>query len=201
MPAVLEKPQAASAPDADAEALRLCEWAFQSLTDAYPDLLLEQSAEGEITVMPPPGFDTGAQNANLTADLVIWNRQAKLGRVLNSDTLFVLPSGAKRGPDAAWVEQSRVDVLTPEQRRGLAPLCPDFVLELLSPSDRLAKTQEKMREYIANGARLGWLVNPRDRTVEVYRPGREVEILADPATVSGGDILPGFVQDMSNVWG
>ncbi|MDQ2688268.1 MAG: Uma2 family endonuclease [Armatimonadota bacterium] len=200
MTAVLEKPQAIPVSDADAEALRLREAIFQSLTDAYPELRLEQSAEGEIIVMPPPGFDTGKQNADLTADLVIWNRQAKLGQVLNSDTLFVLPSGATRGPDAAWVEQSRVDALTAEQRRGRAPLCPDFVLELLSPSDRLVKTQEKMREYLANGARFGWLVNPRDRTVEIYRPGREVEVLNNPATVSGEDVLPGFVQEMSNVW-
>lgn len=201
MAVVLDKPQSAPAADKEEIILRLRDQMYRSLTADYPDLRLEQTAEGEITVVPPPGFDTGDQNANLTADLVFWNRQAKLGRVLNSDTLFVLPSGAKRGPDAAWVEQSRVDALTPEQRKGLAPLCPDFVLELLSPSDRLAKTQEKMREYIVNGARLGWLVNPRDRTVEVYRPGREVEVLDNPATVSGEDVLPGFIQDMSNVWG
>lgn len=201
MAAVLEKPQAVPVPDADTEALRLRDLAFQTLTDEYPDLPLEQSAEGEIVVMPPPYTETGRKNFRLNQQLGIWMAQGGGGEGFDSSSIFLLPNGAKRGPDLAWVESARWEALPAELKGRFAHICPDFVLELRSESDRLSPLQNKMREYMDNGARLGWLVNPRDRTVEVYRPGREVEVLDNPATVSGEDVLPGFVQDMSNVWG
>jgi len=164
------------------------------------DLRFERTARGELIVMSPAGSDTGRSNSELTTDLGIWNRQAKLGVAFDSSAGFKLPNQADRSPDAAWVAQDRWDALTPEQQRKFAPLCPDFVVELMSPSDNLNAVQEKMGEYRDNGARLGWLINRESRVVEIYRPGQKVEILSNPESLSGEDVLPGFVLDLRSIW-
>ncbi|NEQ83523.1 MAG: Uma2 family endonuclease, partial [Moorea sp. SIO2I5] len=129
-----------------------------------------------------------------------WSRQNNLGKVFDSNTGFTLPNGADRSPDASWVQQERWDALTPVEQERFAPICPDFVVELMSPSDSLEKTRAKMREYMENGARLGWLINRKQRKTEIYRPHQAVEILNNPDTMSGEDVLPGFVLDLSTIW-
>ncbi len=166
----------------------------------YPDLRAELTAQGEMIIMPPAGDESSSRNANLTADLVVWNRTAWLGKVFDSSAGFLFPDGAIRSPDTSWVAHSRWDALPPEQKGRFAPLCPDFVAELLSPTDRLAATQAKMREYITNGVRLAWLLNPRDKTAEIYRLGRDVEVLTHPLSLSGEDVLPGFTLDLTLIW-
>ncbi|MCW5317676.1 Uma2 family endonuclease [Nostoc sp. KVJ3] len=165
---------------------------FYQLCVANGDLSLEMNAAGELIIMPPVGGESGNQEAGLIADLEIWNRQAKLGKVFSSSTIFILPNGAKRSPDAAWVKLERWEALTPEQQKKFPPLVPDFLIELRSETDRLSQIQEKMQEYIKNGLRLGWLINPQDRQVEIYRLLKAVEVVQMPAIVSGEDILPGF---------
>lgn len=165
---------------------------FYQLCVANRDLNLEMNAAGKLIIVPPVGGESGNQEAGLIADLEIWNRQAKLGKVFSSSTIFMLPNGAKRSPDAAWVKLERWEALTLEQRKKFPPLVPDFVIELRSETDRLAPIQEKMREYIENGLRLGWLINPQARQVEIYRPAKAVEVLQMPAFISGESILPGF---------
>ena len=165
---------------------------FYQLCVANRDLNLEMNAAGELIIVPPVGGESGNQEAGLIADLEIWNRQAKLRKVFSSSTIFILPNGAKRSPDAAWVKLERWEALTLEQRKKFPPLVPDLVIELRSETDRLAPIQEKMREYIENGLHLGWLINPQARQVEIYRPAKAVEVLQMPAIVSGENILPGF---------
>ena len=172
---------------------------FEALTASYPELRMELTKEGKLIIMPPAGGESGGRNADLTADLVYWNRQSLTGKVFDSSTGFVLPNGADRSPDASWVERSRWEGLSPEQRERYVPLCPDFVVELLSRTDSLAETREKMCEYMDNGARLGWLINPRRKQVEVYRPGQDVEILDSPVSVSGEPVLPGFTLDLKGI--
>ncbi|MBD2410555.1 hypothetical protein FACHB389_14540 [Nostoc calcicola FACHB-389] len=165
---------------------------FYQLCLANRDLSLEMNAAGELIIVPPVGGESGNQEAGLIADLEIWNRQAKLGKVFSSSTIFILPNNAKRSPDAAWVKLERWQALTLEQRKKFPPLVPDFAIELRSETDRLKPIQEKMQEYIENGLRLGWLINPQDANVEIYRIGKAVEIIQMPAILSGEDILPGF---------
>jgi Uma2 family endonuclease len=165
---------------------------FYQLCLANRDLSLEMNAAGELIIVPPVGGESGNQEAGLIADVEIWNRQAKLGKVFSSSTIFILPNGAKRSPDAAWVQLERWEALTPEQRKKFPPIVPDFAIELRSETDRLASLQEKMKEYIDNGLRLGWLINPQDARVEIYRSGRSPEVIEMPAIVSGEDVLPGF---------
>jgi Uma2 family endonuclease len=136
----------------------------------------------------------------LGADLTLWNRQTRLGKVFSSSTIFKLPLGGKRSPDAAWVELSRWNELDSENREKFPPLAPDFVIELRSPTDELSALQEKMIEYRNNGVRLGFLINPQDRQAEIYRLNQEVEILQAPGTLSGENVLPGFVLDLSWIW-
>jgi Uma2 family endonuclease len=165
---------------------------FYQLCLANRDLSLEMNATGELVIMPPVGGESGNQEAGLITDLEIWNRQATYGKVFSSSTIFILPNGAKRSPDAAWVRLERWEALTPEQRKKFPPLVPDFAIELRSETDRLAPIQEKMKEYIENGLRLGWLINPQDNQVEIYRPGKVLEVVNIPVILSGEDILPGF---------
>lgn len=165
---------------------------FYELCMANKDVAMERSATGELIIMPPVGGESGEREANYITDLSIWNRQTQRGKVFSSSTVFRLPQGGDRAPDAAWVSLERWQALTPEQRRKFPPLCPDFVLELRSDSDRLKPLQNKMQEYLASGLKLGWLIDPQTQRVEIYRPHQEVEILALPATISGEDILPGF---------
>jgi Uma2 family endonuclease len=164
------------------------------------DLRFERSALGDITIMAPAGSDTGMRNSDFNADLVIWNRRKKLGYTFDSSTGFKLPNGANRSPDASWILKARWESLTLEEKSKFAPICPDFVMELMSPSDSLKVTQAKMQEYQDNGARLGWLINCKDREVEIYRINQTVKILRSPSTISGEDVLPEFVFDLGLIW-
>ncbi len=180
--------------------IKLTSEQFYQLCEENPDLKLERNANGELIAMPPTGGETGKRNLTAGALLWLWNDETELGEVFDSSTGFTLPNKADRSPDVSWVEKSRWEALTPEQRDKFIPLCPDFVIEFLSPSDRLIKTQEKMQEYMENGSRLGWLINRKKREFEIYRPGREVEVLQSPQTISGEDVLPGFVLNLQKIW-
>ncbi len=170
---------------------------FYKLCMANRDIAMERSSGGKLIIMPPVGGESGRQEANYIIDLGIWNRQSGLGEVFSSSTVFNLPNGGDRSPDAAWVQRERWNALTPEQQTKFPPICPDFVLELRSESDRLKPLQEKMQEYLDSGLRLGWLINPQGKAVEIYRPGQAVEVITCPATVSGEDVLPGFVLNIN----
>ena len=173
---------------------------FFQLCQNNRDLRFERTATGELIIMPPTGSETGDRNAELTYQLRAWSRQNKLGKSFDSSGGFKLPNSAERSPDASWVTMERWNALTQAEKERFAPLCPDFVVELMSPSDSTEKTRAKMREYMDNGARLGWLINRQQQQVEIYRPNREVEILARPQTLSGEDVLPGFVLDLAEIW-
>jgi Uma2 family endonuclease len=173
---------------------------FRELCRENRDIRLELTAKGELIVMPPTGWESGRRNSNLNLDLGLWNRQTGMGIVFDSSTGFILPSGAIRSPDAAWVASERLTALNPDPE-GFLPLAPDFVIELRSASDRLKPLQDKMQEYIDNGVRLGWLLNPKDRTVEIYRIGKGIEVLQSPTEVSGEDVLPGFVLSLEGIFG
>ena len=175
---------------------------FAALAAANRDLRLERTAQGELIVNPPTGWETGRPNRSLTGQLDRWYEENEdLGEAFDSSTGFILPNGATRSPDASWVSRERWDVLTPEQKGTFANICPDFVVELRSSSDTLKSVQDKMKEYIKNGAKLGWLLDPQHRRVEVYQPGLTVEVLENPAELSGGKLLPGFVLNLRRVWG
>ncbi|MBC6432265.1 Uma2 family endonuclease [Nostoc sp. HG1] len=159
----------------------------------------ERTASGEILIMSPTGSDTGRRNVKITTQLDIWNSESNLGEVFDSSTGFTLPNGAERSPDVSWVKIERWNALTPEQQEKFAPICPDFVVELRSRTDSLKELQEKMQEYIENGAQLGWLIDRKNKRVEIYRPGKDVEILDNPASLSGENILPGFVLHLQQI--
>lgn len=180
---------------------RLSERRFLQICQANPELHLERTANGELIIMSPTGSETGLRNTQLTGQLWWWNEQQDLGEVFDSSTGFRLPNGADRSPDASWVTKDRWLALTPAQRRHFAPLCPDFVAELRSPSDDLAPLQAKMREYVANGARLGWLIDTGMQRVEIYHPEQPVEVCEQPETLSGEKVLPGFVLRLERIWG
>ncbi|MEZ2247929.1 Uma2 family endonuclease [Microcoleus sp.] len=173
---------------------------FQQIAAVNRDLRLERTATGELIIMAPTGSETGNRNLDIEGQLWLWNRQTKLGVAFNSSSGFKLPNGADRSPDASWVKLERWQTLTPKEREGFAPLCPDFVVELRSKSDNMEPLREKMREYMANGARLGWLIDRKNQKVEIYRQNQDVEILDSPSTLSGEDVLPGFVLDLTDVW-
>jgi Uma2 family endonuclease len=181
--------------------VELTDQQFYEICQNNRDLKFERNANGELIIMAPIGGESGRHEADLITDLNIWNRQTNLGVVLSSSTGFKLPNGADRSPDAAWVQLERWESLTPEQRRKYPPLCPDFVIELRSETDSLSVLQKKMQEYISNGARLGWLIDPRNRRVEIYRPHQAVEILESPTSLSGEDVLPGFILQLARIFG
>jgi Uma2 family endonuclease len=166
---------------------------FYELCQNNLELRFEQTATGELIIMPPTGGETGNRNFSLTGQVFVWVEQDGTGFGFDSSTVFKLPNGAKRAPDVAWVRGDRWNALTKKQREGFPPIAPDFVVELRSPTDSLSELRLKMQEYIDNGVRLGWLLNPKDRQVEIYRQGKAVEILQAPVTLSGEDVLPGFV--------
>ena len=172
---------------------------FRELCRANRDIRLELTAKGELVLMPPTGWESGRRNATLTTNLEVWNRQAGLGIVFDSSTGFILPNGSVRSPDVAWVMSERITALNPDPETFL-PLAPDFVIELRSASDRLQPLQAKMQEYIDNGVRLGFLLNPQDQTVEIYRVGQPVEILQSPAEILDEEVLPGFVLNLKNLF-
>lgn len=180
--------------------IKLTDEQFFQLCQENRDLRFERNANGDLIIMSPTGGETSNRNAGLTAQIWIWNEQNKLGKVFDSSGGFKLPNGADRSPDASWVKLERWNALTTEERTKFIPLCPDFVVELLSPSDSLKATQEKMQEYRDNGTRFGLLINRKSRQVEIYRQGQEVEVLENPATLSGEDVLPRFVLNIESIW-
>ncbi|MBD2359343.1 Uma2 family endonuclease [Tolypothrix sp. FACHB-123] len=173
---------------------------FYQLCLDNPDIKFERNAKGELIVMPPTGGETGNCNSEINAEFVIWNRQKKLGKVFDSSTCFQLPNGSDRSPDVSWIQLSRWNSLTPEQCEKFPPIAPDFVLELMSPSDNLKSTQEKMLEYMDAGVKLSWLIERKNKLVEIYRIGQSKEVLVAPATLSGEDVLPGFILNLNIVW-
>jgi Uma2 family endonuclease len=181
-------------------AVNLTDEQFYQLCIANEPCQLELTQTGELIIMPPTGGESGIINANLSTDLGLWNRQTKLGKVFDSSTEFKLPSGAYRCPDAAWVKLARWDALSKEEKKRFPPLCPDFVVELRSETDSLEKLRTKMREYENNGVLLGWLIDPQTPLVEIYRYGKDVEVLNfdfdNPPKLSGEDILPGFILNL-----
>lgn len=180
--------------------IRLSDEQFFQLCQQNRDLRLERTAEGDIVVMPPAGGATGARNSNLNMQLAVWAEADGSGITFDSSTGFTLPNGATLSPDAAWVRKARLARLTDAQKERFLPLCPDFVAELRSPSDSLPALHDKLAEYIANGARLGWLIDPETRRVHVYRPDTPVETLDAPARLSGDPVLPGFTLDLTRLW-
>lgn len=180
--------------------LKISHEQFLDLALANRDLQLERNATGELIIMPPTGSYTGKINFDIAGQLWFWNRQTKLGEAFDSSTGFHLPNGSDRSPDAAWIKQEKWDTLSLEQKESFAPICPDFVLELRSKTDSLEKLPSKMRKYIENGASLGWLIDQKNQRVEIYRPGKDVEILEHPTSLSGENILPGFILDLTELW-
>jgi Uma2 family endonuclease len=176
----------------DLSPLHLTDDQFYQLCISNPDLQLERTRQGILIVMAPVGGDSGNREMEFGIDLGNWNRRTRLGKVFSSSTIFQLPGGGDRSPDAAWIELSRWEALTPEQRAKFPPIAPDFVLELRSRTDSLKTLQAKMHEYLDRGVRLGWLINPQHQQVEIYRAGAEPEIRNLPTVLSGEDVLPGF---------
>ena len=175
---------------------------FTALAASNRELLLERTAQGELIVNPPTGWETGEGNSNISGELYLWWRNAgEPGKIFESSTGFTLPNSAIRSPDACWISPERWDALTNEQKTTFPQICPDFVVELRSESDTLKSLQEKMQEYMENGAKLGWLIDPKNRTVAVYREGLEGELLSNSSELSGEEIVPGFVLDLRRVWG
>ncbi|BAY18942.1 hypothetical protein NIES21_48000 [Anabaenopsis circularis NIES-21] len=183
-------------------ALYVTQEQFTALAAANRDLRLERTAKGDLIVNPPTGWETGKRNATISGELYLWWRNAgEPGQAFDSShSSFVTLNGAIRSPDASWVSLGRWQALTPEQKGTFANICPDFVVELCSSSDTLKSLQEKMREYTENGTKLGWLIDPQQRRVEIYRPSLAVEVLENPTELSGEIVLPGFVLDLCRVW-
>ena len=182
------------------QSVHLTDEQFYRLCQDNPDLRFELTAQRELVIMSPTGSKTGWRNSKINQRLANWTEQDGTGVAFDSSTGFTLPNGAKRSPDAAWVRREMWEALTDEQQEEFAPLCPDFVIELRSANDSLASLQAKMDEYIANGSRLGWLFDPKDKRVHVYRPNQAVECFDNPASISGDPVLPGFVFDPREIW-
>lgn len=173
---------------------------FYELCRANGDLRVERTAGGEILIMPPTGTRTGNRNSRLTQRLANWTDADGTGIAFDSSTAFKLPNGAVRSPDASWIRRERYDALTPEEQEKFSPICPDFVVELRSRTDSLVELQTKMGEYITSGAQLGWLIDPQEKHIYVYRPQAQVEILENPNSVAGDPVLTGFVLDLQEIW-
>ena len=169
---------------------------FYQLCQINENWRLEQTAQGELLIMPPVGAISGNREAEFNADLVIWNRQTQLGKVFSSSTIFILPNGGKRSPDVAWIANERWETLTSEEQEKFAPICPDFVIELRSRTDSLTQLQKKMQEYIDSGLRLGWLIDPQNQQVAIYRQNQPMELVSLPTTLSGENVLPGFTLEL-----
>ena len=170
---------------------------FYQLCQVNDQWRLEETAQGELIIMPPVGAISGNRESEFNADVVIWNRQTKLGKVFSSSTVFILPNGGKRSPDVAWISNERWDSLTLEEQEKFAPICPDFVIELRSRTDSLNQLQSKMQEYLNSGLKLGWLIDPQNQKVDIYRQNKAREIVSLPTTLSGENILPGFNLELS----
>ena len=179
-------------PMTDDELLRFCE--------GNEVLRIEREPTGDLIVMSPTGMDTGGRNLDIGTDLNLWARQDGRGRAFDSNTRFTLPDNSMRSPDAAWILTSRLECLTAEQRRRFAPICPDFVIELRSPSDSLPALQSKMESWIANGVQLAWLIDPEIQQVTVYRPNEAPELHQSPTTIHGTGVMAGFEFIMDRTW-
>jgi Uma2 family endonuclease len=177
---------------------------FDVLAEAEQLARMELTKDGELIVMSPTGGEAGRKNSRLTQQVATWTYKDGTGEVFDSSTVFALPNGARRSPDVSWVKLDRWNSLTQKQKEGFPPLVPDFVIELVSPSDvrnqRYEDLQVKMQEYLDNGVRLGWLIEPKAKIVEIYRIGKQVEILNNPQTLSGEDVLSGFILDLSKIF-
>ncbi|WP_413174610.1 Uma2 family endonuclease [Anabaena azotica] len=169
---------------------------FYQLCQKNSDLKFERTAKGELIIMPPVGGESGNREAECIIDLGIWNRQTKLGYTFSSSTIFKLPNGADRSPDAAWIKKERWEALTPEERRKFPPIAPDFVIELRSATDNLENLHSKIQEYMDAGVKLAWLINPQQQQVEIYRLGKNVELRNLPTELLGEEILPGFILSL-----
>ena len=180
--------------------LKVTQEQFAILAAGNRDVQLELTPTGELIIMPPTGGNTGKRNIDIEGQLWFWNRQTKLGVAFNSSTAFLLPNGAERSPDAAWVTQARWDRLKPEEQDSFPPLCPDFAIELRSKSDNMEPLRRKMQEYIDNGLHLGWLIDTKNKKVEIYRANQPVEVLDNPRSLSGEDVLPRFVLDLEVIF-
>jgi Uma2 family endonuclease len=178
--------------------IELTDEQFFQICQNNRDLRIERTAEGELIIMPPTGWESGNRNSRLTQRLGNWADADGKGLTFDSSTGFKLPNGANRSPDASWVSRERLIALNPDPAKFL-PMAPDFVAELRSASDSLETLRRKMQEYINNGVRLGWLIDPQNQQVEIYRPGKEVEVLLSPTSLSGEDVLPGFVLDLAQI--
>jgi len=181
-------------------AIPLTDEQFATLCHANRDLRFERASSGELVIMSPVTSRTGNRNLRITQQLANWADTNDLGIAFDSSAGFKLPNGADRSPDAAWIRRERWEALTEEEQDSFAPICPDFIVELRSKSDSLPLLQVKMQEYLAQGIQLGWLIDPKARLVEVYRPGQLVEVLQAPAYLSGETVLPGFILDLNPIW-
>jgi Uma2 family endonuclease len=173
---------------------------FRQIAIDNPDMKLERNKQGNLIVMAPTGGETGSFNADLNGQLYVWNRTNQGGKIFDSSTGFELPEGGDRSPDVAWITIDKWESLTPAEQRGFLPLCPDFAIELMSRSDSWVQTQAKMVEYMESGCRLGWLLDPKGKRAAIYRVGKPPELLTAPASLSGEDVLPGFVLDARFLW-
>ncbi len=179
---------------------RLTDEQFYQLCQANRDLRFERNETGNLIIMSPTGGETSNRNGRLIQQLFNWNDRDNKGIAFDSSGGFKLPNNADRSPDAAWIPMEKWNALTLEQKQKFLPLCPDFVVELRSPTDSLKTLQVKMQEYIDNGTRLGWLINPQDKQVEIYRQDLEVEVLNSPTNLSGENVLPGFILNLELIW-
>ena len=173
---------------------------FEQLCQLNPELKLETNHHGELIVMSPTGYETGKNNADLLIQFGIWNRQYKLGIICDSSTGFILPNGAIRSPDLSWIAKERLTRFSKKEKEKFLPLTPDFILELMSPGDKLKDTQAKMQEYQDNGVKLGWLINPQQQQVEIYRQNESMEVINKPSTLSGEEFLPNLVIELDFIW-
>lgn len=173
---------------------------FENFCRHNPDLEIELIKEGEIVIMPPTGGETGNLNFSLIVRFGIWAEADESGICFDSSTVFKLPNGAKRSPNLSWIKNERWEKLTKEEKIKFPPLCPDFVVELRSPSDSLVNLQNKMQEYIENGASLGWLIDPAKKQIHVYRPNSEIEILNNPKSICGEPLLVNFILNLKKIW-
>ncbi|MGK7880985.1 MAG: Uma2 family endonuclease [Crocosphaera sp.] len=170
---------------------------FYQLCQVNDQWRLEETAQGELIIMPPVGAISGNRESELNGLVWLWNRQTKLGKVFSSSTVFILPNGGKRSPDVAWISNERWDSLTLQEQEKFAPICPDFVIELRSRTDSLNQLQSKMQEYLNSGLKLGWLIDTQNQQVEIYRQNKAREIVSLPTTLSGKNILPEFNLELS----
>lgn len=179
------------------DTIQLSDEQFYKLCQNNHELQLETTKAGDLIIMPPVGGDSGNREADLIIDLGIWNRKSLLGYTFSSSTVFKLPNGGNRSPDAAWIKKERWESLTTEQRRKFPPIAPDFAIELRSATDDLEMLPEKMLEYMDAGVKLGWLINPQEQQVEIYRQGMDIEVRSLPTKLSGESLLPGFELSLS----